>query len=201
MSPRAAPRFFIAESDPPSKQAILDAALTLFVKHGLAGTNVRMIAEAAGYTNPAMFKFFESKDALAVYLFERCYLWLHGQVAAAAARPEFGEALSGVVDAFLAAMDEDLEAVLFVQDTLREQWPRLPASTRRRSILRDLRALAERGLREGAVSGYASPDIPVAALVGVVAQLGRMIYFGEVARPACAHGAELVVALTRLMKG
>ena len=56
-------------------------------------------------------------------------------------------------------------------------------------------------LREGAVSGYASPDIPVAALVGVVAQLGRMIYFGEVARPACAHGAELVVALTRLMKG
>ena len=201
MSPRAAPRFFIAESDPPSKQAILDAALKLFVRHGLSGTNVRMIAEAAGYTNPAMFKFFDSKEALALYLFERCYLRLHGRVAAAAARPEFGAALAGVVDAFLAAMEEDLEAVLFVQDTLRELWPRLPASVRRRSILRELRALVERGLREGAVTGYASPDVPVAALVGVVAQLGRMIYFGEVARPARAHGAELIVAVTRLMKG
>src|SRR5512144_2467737 len=141
MARDTAPRFFVAESDPPSKQAILRAALQLFVKHGLAGTNVRMIAEEAGYTNPAMFKFFESKDALALYLFERCYLRLRGLVAAAAARPSFDDALAGVVDAFLTAMDDDLEAVLFVQDALRELWPRLPAPVRRHSIFREVRTL------------------------------------------------------------
>ena len=201
MARDTAPRFFVAESDPPSKQAILRAALQLFVKHGLAGTNVRMIAEEAGYTNPAMFKFFESKDALALYLFERCYLRLHGLVAAAAARPSFDDALAGVVDAFLSAMDDDLEAVLFVQDTLRELWPRLPAPVRRHSIFREVRRLVERGIRDGAITGYRSPEVPVAAVVGVVAQLGRMVYFGEVARPARARRAELVLALTRSMKG
>ncbi len=197
----AEPRFFLSEGDPPSKQSILRAALGLFVKYGLAGTNVRMIGEAAGYTNPAMFKFFESKDALALYLFERCYEQLYRRIEAAAGRRPFEAALGEVLGAFLAAMDEDLEAVLFVQDALRELWPRLPAAARKRSILRRLRELLERGIREGAVTGYASSDVPVAALVGLVAQLGRMLYFGEVAGPARAHRAELELALRRMLKG
>jgi len=197
----AEPRFFLDEGDPPSKQSILRAALGLFVKHGLAGTNVRMIGEAAGYTNPAMFKFFESKDALALYLFERCYERLYRRIEAAAGRRPFEAALGEVLGAFLGAMDEDLEAVLFVQDALRELWPRLPAAARKRSILRQLRELLERGIREGAVTGYASSDVPVAALVGLVAQLGRMLYFGEVAGPARLRRAELELALRRMLKG
>lgn len=201
MSPPAASRFFVAESDPPSKRSILQAALRLFVRHGLDGTNVRMIGAEAGYTNPALFKFFDSKEALALYLFERCYLRLTGAIEAAAARPAFGEALGGVVEAFLAAMEEDLEAVLFVQDTLRELWPRLPAPVRRRSILRTLRALLERGVREGAVTGYRSPDVPVAALVGFMGQLGRMIYFGEFKGPPRLLRADVNLAVTRMLKG
>ena len=198
-SRRAEPRFFLSETDPPSKQGALEAALRLFVRHGIAGTNVRMIAKEAGYTNPAMFKFFDSKDGLALYLFERCYGRLHGRIEAAAARRPFGEALGAVVDAFLAAMDEDLEAVLFVQDSLRELWPRLPARARRRSVIRVLRELFERGRREGAVAGYRSSDVPVAALVGLVAQLGRMLYFGEVVGPASAHRRELALAVARML--
>jgi AcrR family transcriptional regulator len=197
----ASQRSFLSEDDPPSKQGVLRAALKLFVAHGVSGTNVRMIGEEAGYSNPAMFKFFESKDALALYLFERCYARLYVPVAASAGRGSFAEALGGVVDAFLGAMDEDLEAALFVQDSLRELWPRLPASARRRSILRALRELFERGIREGAVTGFASPDVPVAALVGLVAQLGRMQHFGEVEGPARARRGELELALTRMLKG
>ncbi len=196
-----AQRFFLSEGDPPSKQAILRAALKLFVHHGLAATNVRMIGKEAGYTNPALFKFFESKEALALFLFERCYGRLHRAVAAAAARPAFHDALAGVIDAFLSAMDEDLEAVLFVQDALRELWPRLPASARRRSVLRELRTLMERGMREGAVTGYRSPDVPVAALVGLMAQLGRMLYFREVAGTAGGARAEVAFAVKRMLQG
>jgi AcrR family transcriptional regulator len=202
MAPRhPEPRFFVSEGDPPSKRGILQAALALFVRHGLAGTNVRMIGREAGYTNPAMFKFFDSKDALALYLFRRCYLRLHGRIAAAVARPSFREALTAVLDAFLSAMDEDLEAVLFVQDALRELWPRLPASVRRHSILRELRGMIERGMREGSVTGYPSPLVPVAAIVGLMAQFGRMLYFGEVGAPARARRAELDLALERLLGG
>ena len=198
-APVGLPRCFVSQGDPPSKQAILRAALALFVKHGLDATNVRMIAAEAGYTNPAMFKFFESKDALALFLFECCYDRLQRAVAAAAGHGAFRESLAGVVDAFLSQMDEDLEAVLFVQDSLRELWPRLPARVRKRSILRALRDLFERGIRERAVSGFRTSDVPVAALVGLVAQVGRMIYFGEMEAPARSHRAELHLATTRML--
>jgi AcrR family transcriptional regulator len=197
----AKPRFFVSEDDPPSKRAVLAAALGLFVKHGLSATNVRMIASEAGYTNPAMFKFFDSKEALALHLFERCYERLHRAVGAAAARTPSSAAVGAVLDAFLAAMDEDLEAVLFVQDTLRELWPRSSPALRRRSIIRALRELLARGIREGVVTGYASSDVPVAALVGLVAQLGRMLYFGEIQGPARARRGELALALDRMLKG
>jgi AcrR family transcriptional regulator len=197
----AKPRFFVSEDDPASKQAILRAALALFVQHGLAATNIRMIGAAAGYTNPAMFKFFESKEALALYLFERCYARLFLAVHAAASAPAFEHALAGVVGAFLGALDHDLEATLFVQDSLRELWPKLPASARKRSILGTLKRLLERGIHEGQVQGYRSPDVPVAALVGLMAQLGREVYFREIPGPASRHRSEVEIAIRRMLGG
>ncbi len=188
------------EGDPPSKRAILRAALELFVRNGLAGTNVRMIGEEAGYTNPAMFKFFESKDALASYLFERCYDRLQRSIQSATAGRPFREALGSLVGTFVALMDEDLEAVLFVQDTLRELWPRMPAALRKRSIVRTLRELVERGIRDGDVTGYSSPDVPVAAILGLFAQFGRTYYFGEFERPASRRQAEIELAVLRILK-
>ncbi len=162
---------------------------------------IRMIGEEAGYTNPAMFKFFPSKDALALHLFERCYARLHGAVAAAAAGEDFDAALRAVVDALVSAMEEDLEAVLFVQDSLRELWPRLPAQARRHSIIASLRALFERGIRSGDVTGFSSPDVPVAILLGSMAQLARLSHFGELPRAPAAWRAELDLALGRMMTG
>src|SRR5262252_5911803 len=69
--------FYIREGDPPAKREILRAAMTLFSRHGLAGTSIRDIAGESGYTNPALYKHFSSKEELAVYLFEICHrrLW------------------------------------------------------------------------------------------------------------------------------
>jgi AcrR family transcriptional regulator len=191
-------RFFLSDADPASKQSILRAALGLFARHGLDGTTIRMIGEEAGYTNPAMFKFFPSKDALAVHLFERCYVRLHAAVAAAAAVEDFDAAFRAVIDALQAAMDEDLEAVLFVQDSFRELWPRLPARGRRHSMLASLRGLFERGILTGALTGFSSPDVPVAILLGSMAQLARMHYFGELTRSPSAWRADLDLALGRM---
>src|SRR5258706_5882697 len=79
------PPFYVDPDDPPSKQAILEAALTLFVREGIREATLRAIAAKAGFSNPVLFKFFDSKEALALYLFERCYVRLVEDVARALA--------------------------------------------------------------------------------------------------------------------
>src|SRR5271168_4307440 len=65
--------FYLSEGDAPGKRAILSAALDLFAARGVDGVSIREIASQAGCTNPAMFRHFKSKDALACALFESCY--------------------------------------------------------------------------------------------------------------------------------
>ena len=63
-------------NEPAAKIAGLDAALSLFVRHGVEATSIRDIARQSGFTNPAIFKHFETKTSLALCLFERCYAWM-----------------------------------------------------------------------------------------------------------------------------
>ena len=58
--------FYIRENDPPAKQQILRAAMKLFSERGLAATTIRDIAKESGYTNPALYKHFDGKDAVAL---------------------------------------------------------------------------------------------------------------------------------------
>src|SRR6266576_3239384 len=69
--------FYIHEEDPPAKREILRAAMKLFSKQGFAATSIRDIADESGYTNPALYKHFASKEEMALYLFEACHrrLW------------------------------------------------------------------------------------------------------------------------------
>ncbi|GIH91224.1 TetR/AcrR family transcriptional regulator [Planobispora siamensis] len=172
--------FLVSESDPPSKRCILTEALRLFVEHGVDGTTVRDIARASGYTNPALFKFFASKEQLALHLFGRCYGRLYDRAALACApgRP-FGERLGSLLDAFATLLDGEPEVFLYVQDNLRVYWPRLSPAERRDSLIELLRALLRDGVAEGEVTTAVPVDLMVAALSGTVAQYARMRHFGE----------------------
>src|SRR5215475_11430779 len=118
MSTRTRP-FYVSPDDAPGKRKILTTALALFVRDGLCETSVRDIAKASGFTNPALFKHFRSKDHLARYLFERCYLQLEELVShAIASRDTFAAKQRAVIDAYLAALDRDPDSVLYVVDWL-----------------------------------------------------------------------------------
>src|SRR5512144_2629776 len=94
--------FYISEDDPPAKRQILRAAMNLFSERGLAGTSIRDIAEQSGYTNPALYKHFSSKEELALHLFETCHhrLWARCNAAIVSAK-SFDAKLEGYIGEFL----------------------------------------------------------------------------------------------------
>ncbi len=172
--------FFIFVDDPPSKRAILKAALKLFVRDGFNATNIRAIGKEAGYSNPALFKFFKSKEALALYLFERCYLY-YADAFASTDRSEysFEKNLESILNKFFEILNENPETFIFVQDHLREFWPHVSLTVRRKSILKQIHRLLEQGQREKVVHSKISSHVMVAAFAGFLIQFVRMFYFGE----------------------
>jgi AcrR family transcriptional regulator len=69
MSPRNPDRSATMRSA--SREKLLDAALALFARDGVARTSVRAIAERAGVAVGLLYNYFEGKDALLAALFER----------------------------------------------------------------------------------------------------------------------------------
>src|SRR3954453_18623589 len=107
--------FYIREHDPPAKREILRAAMKLFSQRGLAATSIRDIAEESGYTNPALYRHFASKEDLALYLFETCHrrVWstCHAAIEAAAGSEAKLEAYIGQC---LGLVDEHPDAMAFL---------------------------------------------------------------------------------------
>jgi len=192
--------FYVSSGDAAAKQRILVAALELFVRNGLCETSIRDIAAAAGFTNPAMFRHFASKDALTRYLFERCYLELFAVVQRAEASAEtFAGKHRAIIAAYLQAVDDEPNAVLYAQEQLRHFWPAMPPNVRRSSILGVVRRLLEHGRREGVVAADVDIVLLTTAWVGTLQQFARARYFGEFTQAGRSVVDELDRLLTRLV--
>jgi len=189
-------RPFCTQDDAAAKAAGLRAAVQLFVRNGIDATTVRDIAAASGFTNPAIFKHFDSKEDMALYLFERCYLWMGGAVRAAeeGCQSNRRAKIMAVVACCLRLIDEDNEAVLFVQENLRRFWRETAQETRRFSLLGSLRALI--GGEEGPGS---APNLQASAIIGFLGQLARETYFGELPGPAAQQAAAVNAIVMRIL--
>ena len=191
---------YMSEGDPPSKRKILETALQLFAAHGLHAVTIRQIADQAGYTNPALFKFFKSKDALALHLFERCYLDLYRSLEqGVASNLPFRGRLKALVQVVIAYIERDPAQFLFVQDHLRVLWRHASRTTRRCSILGFIHSILLQGVREGAVPSTANTQLLVAAIVGTFAQFARMVHFGEFKGLPRDHARELELMFQRMV--
>lgn len=193
--------FYIEESDPPAKREILRAALKLFSERGLASTSIRDIADESGYTNPALYKHFESKDELALYLFETCHARVWTRCAAAlASGSRFEDKLEAYVAAWIELLDTEPEVLAFLADSARVLWPRARASVRRRTMIGLARTLVEAAPRVRASRGAIDADVAAASMQGTLSELGRMIQIGVVPGPA-RRWHERLVALFRQLAG
>ena len=184
--------FYVRDTDPPAKREILRAAMKLFSQHGLAATTIRDIAKESGYTNPALYKHFDSKEELALYLFETSHrrLWsrCHAAIESAAG---FDAKIERYIREVLSLVDEHPEAMAFLSENARVLWPKAGPAVRRQTMIalaRSLMSAAPRPANTAAVD----PDIAAASLQGTLAELARMIQVGAVRGPALRWKAELV---------
>ena len=93
-----------------------------------------------------------------------------------------------------------MDSVLFVQETLRYFWPKMPESVREHSILAEVRNLLDSGRKEGAVTDLIDIDLLTNAWLGTLQQFARVRYFGDFQQPSSVMAAALEELLTRLTK-
>jgi len=63
-----------------TKEKILDAALEIFARDGYAGTNIKDIADSVGIVKSALYKHFESKEAIWDAVMDRIAAYYETQV-------------------------------------------------------------------------------------------------------------------------
>ena len=193
--------FLVDAGDAPGKQRILRAALQLFAHKGLEGTSIREIGALAGTSNPALYKHFENKDALALHLFVVCHreLWQQLSLAIAAQRG-FERQLRAMVDAFIAYHDASPEAVQFIAENTQTFWPRVPPPMAERSVTILSRELLRRGCEEGAIAPGVPEPVRVLGVVGQLFQLGRMIALGLMEGPGRRWTADLQHQIRQMLE-
>jgi len=134
MSPTPEPIGPIASLEPGRRGEILDAALAVFAEKGYAGGSMREIAARVGFTEPALYRHFASKEALFLTLV---------QIIATHLRDEALDILRGVQAASLradiaAALASRRERVAMAMPMLRTV---LPAAAHQPAILAEVRAI------------------------------------------------------------
>jgi len=191
--------FYIRDSDPAAKREILRAAMKLFSERGFAATSIRDIAKESGYTNPALYKHFASKEELALQLFDICHrrLWARCNAAIASAN-NFDDKLDGYVGQFLELMDEDPEALAFLSDSARVLWPKAGKAVRQQTMIGLARSLMTTAPRRRGKSAV-NPDVAAASLQGTLAELARMLQVGVIAGPAIRWKGDLVTCFRKLV--
>ena len=192
--------FYISEDDPPAKREILRAAMKLFSERGLVATSIRDIADESGYTNPALYKHFASKEELALHLFETCHRRVWAQCnAAIASGKSFDEKLEAYVGRWLDLVDEHPEGIAFLSDSARVLWPKAGRAVRRQTMIGLARSLVLEAPRYRRASSTLNPDVAAASLQGTLAELTRMIQVGVLDGPAARWKGDLVALVRKIV--
>jgi AcrR family transcriptional regulator len=191
--------FYIQEEDPPAKREILRAAMKLFSQHGLAATSIRDIAEESGYTNPALYKHFASKEEMALFLFEACHrrLWTTCHTAIEEATG-FEAKLEGYVGQMLQLVDQHPDVMAFLSDSARVLWPLAGPAVKRHTMIDLARTLMSTAPRPRGGRSAVNPDLAAASVQGTLAELARMIQVGAVPGPAARWKADLVALFRKI---
>jgi len=184
--------FYISPNDPPSKRRILEEGLRLFAERGLSATSIRDIAAATGYSNPALYKHFKTKDALAVVLFEFSYRELSKRVSLAMKSTDgFIQKFSAYINAFAKFYDDHPAAAVFISNNLAALWPQVSKQFREQTIITLTRELLLQGKHEGLVSVDGKLTLQLVLVTGMLTQMIRQLFLGEMKGSAESYARDV----------
>jgi AcrR family transcriptional regulator len=124
------------------REMVLEAAVTEFAAHGLAGTSTEDVAGRAGISQPYLFRLFPTKKALFLALVERCFRRVREAFTAAAADLTGDEALAAMADAYERLLEDRTLLLLQMQAYAACDDPDIRAVTR--AGFKELWELSER---------------------------------------------------------
>lgn len=179
-APLLADPFYVQPKDSPAKKAVLRAALSLFVDNGIAETTVRDIAAAAAFSNPVIFKYFATRDALAVQLFESCFRNFSQRLErATASHLPLARRLQGLIDTYGEAAQNETDTFLYLHENSRALSPLISDELRSFSLPRRMRKLLQEAQAAGLVAAHEDADLLCAALQGFFLALARRAHAGS----------------------
>jgi AcrR family transcriptional regulator len=168
------------------KQRILRAALRLFTEKGLCETSIRDIGAAAGLSNPALYKHYESKEALARELFVSCYRWLHSSLEGVVRGDfdSFPTQLAAYSSAFFEHFEATPEAIIYLSDNIQHFWPDVQAEVAGDTFIAQINRMLASAVDRDEISDDLDVDLTSAIIIGGIQQLARMWYLGLLEGPA-----------------
>jgi AcrR family transcriptional regulator len=155
-------------------RTLIEAALSLFSRHGFQGTTTKEIAQAAGCSEATLFKHFASKDALYSAILESKVEMAEtlGKAKQAAARKDDAGVFRAVGLAGLLQIEQDPDLMRLLLFSALEGHTLAPTffETQVRSLHQFLGSYIEARIAEGAFR-------PIHALVAARAFVGMVIHY------------------------
>ncbi|MBL8707301.1 MAG: TetR/AcrR family transcriptional regulator [Rhodospirillales bacterium] len=178
-----------------TRQRIERHALRLFVEHGADGTSVRDIAQAAKVAEGALYRHYESKDALVAHLFAANYTRFAGELDAAQRAEGTGRGkVRAMVATFCRFFDADPVLFRFLLFVQHGQLARLPDDAATPvTVLQDVMT----GAIERREIPRRDPALSAAWVMGLVLQTATFAVYGRVKPPLAPLSAEIAEAAWR----
>jgi AcrR family transcriptional regulator len=193
-----------ASSFDDTRDRIMAAAERLFARNGYDKTSTKDIAEASGLTSPALYHYFDSKEALFVAtLQDRASKLMARFEAAAASQIGVVDKLCSLLDVSLLVSKDDDDIALFVLSASIERVrnPELNKRLRSSRSYRTVRELLVDILQTAIRNGELGADTDVEALADMLdACVGGMVRFAALAHAMSEH-ERAIEMFKRLLRG
>lgn len=168
-----------------TKARVERAALTLFVARGVAETTTREIAMAASIAEGTIYRYFPSKERLALDLFLRHHRALAEALEAAqAGAPTLREKIDAVVACYCEWADRDW--TLFAYHLLNQHSFLIQVPEDVPNPVNVVREVIARAMRAGEIPKR-NVDLAAASAIGVVMQAATYKVYGRFEGPLAAH--------------
>lgn len=179
-----------------TRQRIHQAALELFVRHGVTETSVRDLAAAAGIAEGTLYRHYASKDDLVADLFVRNYTAFAERLCRLREIAGFRARVEAVVAEIFRFHDDDPTLFRFLLLVQHQALPRTgEGDANPVSVLQSMVADA---IANGEVTLTDAP-LATAMLLGLMLQPATAVVYGRLAGPLSPHASAIAAACWRAL--